>query len=60
MARHLAVFDLLACLLTVRRGGEIEWAAQFPERRRAERELASLQAKAKANGFTLVPDPRPA
>ena len=57
MARHLAV--LIYRLLTHGQAWVDRGAAQF-ERRRAERELASLQAKAKANGFTLVPDPRPA
>jgi transposase len=52
MARYLAV--LIYRLLTK---GEV-WVdrgtAQF-ERRRSERELASLHSKARANGFTLVP-----
>ena len=52
MARHLAV--LIYRLLTHGEAWVDRGAAQF-ERRRAERELASLHSKAKAHGFTLVP-----
>jgi transposase len=52
MARYLAV--LIYRLLTKGEAWVDRGAAQF-ERQRAERELASLQSKAKAQGFTLVP-----
>ena len=52
MARYLAV--LIFRLLTQGEAWVDRGAAQF-ERRRIERELASLQSKAKAKGFTLVP-----
>ena len=52
MARHLAV--LIYRLLTHGQAWVDRGAAQF-ERRRTERELASLHSKAKAQGFTLVP-----
>lgn len=52
MARHLAV--LIHRLLTHGQAWIDRGAAQF-ERRRLERELASLHSKAKAKGFTLVP-----
>jgi transposase len=52
MARHLAV--LIHRLLTHGQAWIDRGAAQF-ERRRLERELASLHSKAKAKGFTLIP-----
>ena len=52
MARYLAV--LIYRLLTQGQAWVDRGAEQF-ERRRLERELASLQSKAKAKGFTLVP-----
>lgn len=52
MARHLAV--LIYRLLTKGEAWVDRGAVQF-ERRRREREVASLQSKAKANGFALVP-----
>jgi hypothetical protein len=52
MARYLAV--LIHRLLTHGEAWVDRGAAQF-ERRRLERELASLHSKAKAKGFTLVP-----
>ena len=54
MARYLAV--LIFRLLTKGEAWVDRGAAQF-ERRRLERELASLQSKARANGFALVPLP---
>ena len=52
MARYLAV--LIYRLLTKGEAWVDRGAAQF-ERRRLERELTSLQSKARAKGFTLVP-----
>jgi transposase len=52
MARYLAV--LIFRLLTKGEAWVDRGAAQF-ERRQTERELASLQSKARAKGFTLVP-----
>jgi hypothetical protein len=52
MARYLAV--LIYRLLTHGEAWVDRGAAQF-ERRRLERELASLHSKANAKGFTLVP-----
>ncbi len=52
MARYLAV--LIHRLLTHGEAWVDRGAAQF-ERRRLERELASLRTKARAKGFTLVP-----
>jgi transposase len=52
MARYLAV--LIFRLLTHGEAWVDRGAAQF-ERRRIERELASLRSKAKSKGFTLVP-----
>ncbi len=52
MARYLAV--LIYRLLTHGEAWVDRGAALF-ERRRIERELASLRSKAKAKGFTLVP-----
>jgi transposase len=52
MARYLAV--LIYRLLTHGEAWVDRGAAQF-ERRRLERELASLHSKARAKGFTLVP-----
>jgi transposase len=52
MARYLAV--LIYRLLTRGEAWVDRGAKQF-EQRRIERELASLQTKAKAKGFTLVP-----
>jgi transposase len=52
MARYLAV--LIYRLLTHGEAWVDRGAVQF-ERRRLERELASLQSRAKAKGFTLVP-----
>jgi hypothetical protein len=52
MARYLAV--LIYRLLTKGEAWVDRGAAQF-ERRRLERELASLHSKAKAKGFALVP-----
>lgn len=52
MARYLAV--LIYRLLTHGKAWVDRGAAQF-ERRRSERELASLQSKARAQGFALVP-----
>ena len=52
MARHLAV--LIYRLLTHGEAWVDRGSAQF-ERRRLERELTSLQSKAKAKGFALVP-----
>jgi transposase len=52
MARYLAV--LVYRLLTKGEAWVDRGAAQF-ERRQTERELSSLQSKAKAKGFTLVP-----
>jgi transposase len=52
MARHLAV--LIHRLLTHGQAWVDRGSAQF-ERRRLERELASLQSKAKAKGFAPVP-----
>jgi transposase len=52
MARHLAV--LIHRLLTHGQAWIDRGAAQF-ERKRLERELATLHAKAKAQGFVLVP-----
>jgi transposase len=52
MARHLAV--LIHRLLTHGQAWIDRGAAPF-ERRRLERELASLHSKAKAKGFTLIP-----
>ena len=52
MARYLAV--LIYRLLTKGEAWVDRGAKQF-EQRRFERELASLQTKAKAKGFTLVP-----
>src|SRR5580704_12363936 len=54
MARYLAV--LICRLLTKGEAWVDRGAAQF-ERRRLERELASLHSKARANGFALVPLP---
>ena len=52
MARHIAV--LIHRLLTHGQAWIDRGAAQF-ERKRVERELASLYTKAKAKGFNLVP-----
>ena len=52
MAHYLAV--LIYRLLTKGPAWVDRGAAQF-ERRRAERELASLHSRARAQGFTLVP-----
>jgi hypothetical protein len=52
MARYLAV--LIYRLLTKGEAWVDRGAKQF-EQRRIEREPASLQTKAKAKGFTLVP-----
>ena len=52
MARYLAV--LIYRLLTKGEAWVDRGAAQF-ERRQSERELASLQSKAMAKGFSLVP-----
>ena len=52
MARYLAV--LVFRLLTHGQTWVDQGAAQF-EKRRNERDLARLQAKANAQGFTLVP-----
>ncbi len=52
MAHYLA--QLVYRILTKGQAWVDRGAAQF-ERRRTERELASLQTKAKAKGFTLVP-----
>jgi transposase len=54
MARYLAV--LIYRLMTHGQVWVDRGAAQF-ERKRLERELANLQAKANANGFALVPIP---
>ena len=56
MARYLAV--LIYRLLTKGEAWVDRGAVQF-ERRRLQRELASLQSKAKAKGFTLVPIAKP-
>jgi hypothetical protein len=52
MARYLAV--LIYRLLTHGQAWIDRGAVQF-ERRRLERELTSLQSKAKAKGFALIP-----
>jgi len=52
MARHLAV--LIYRLLTHGQAWVDRGSVQF-ERKRLEREMANLHAKAKANGFALVP-----
>jgi transposase len=52
MARHLAV--LIYRLLTHGQAWVDRGAIQF-ERKRLDREIANLQAKAKASGFALVP-----
>jgi transposase len=52
MARYLAV--LIYRLLTHGQAWVDRGAAQF-ERKRLERDLTNLYAKAKANGFALVP-----
>jgi transposase len=52
MARYLAV--LISRPLTKDEAWVDRGAAQF-ERRRSERELATLKSKARAKGFTLVP-----
>jgi transposase len=52
MARYLAV--LIYHLLTKGEAWVDRGAAQF-ERRRTERELASLNSRARANGFKLIP-----
>jgi transposase len=52
MARYLAL--LIYRLLTKGEAWVDRGAAQF-EKRRRQRELVSLQSKAKAQGFLLVP-----